>query len=145
MTDNEMIAAARLIARLAHNGLTDKAGQPYFGHPEAVAALLDTPAEKTVGYLHDTVEDTSVTVEELRAVFGDEIADAIALMTHKKGVPYMDYVKEIGKNPLARRVKMADLTHNMDIRRIPHPGEKDYARIENKYKPAYAYLQSLDE
>ena len=145
MTDNEMIAAARLIARLAHDGQTDKAGQPYFGHPEAVAALLDTPAEKAVGYLHDTVEDTSVTVEELRAVFGDEIADAIALMTHKKGVPYMDYVKEIGKNPLARRVKMADLTHNMDIRRFPHPGEKDYARIENKYKPAYAYLQSLGD
>ena len=64
-------------------------------------------------------------------------------MTHAEGVPYMDYVKEIGKNPLARRVKLADLTHNMDISRIPDPTQKDYDRIENKYKPAYEYLKGL--
>jgi hypothetical protein len=56
----------------------------------------------------------------------------------------MDYVKEIGKNPLARKVKLADLTHNMDIRRIKNPGQKDYDRIERKYKPAYAYLKGLE-
>ena len=104
-----------------------------------------------VGYLHDTVEDTEVTIEEIREIFGDEIADAVALMTHADGVPYMDYVKEIGKNPLARKVKLADLTHNMekladlthnmDIRRIKDPGPKDYDRIEKKYKPAYEYLK----
>jgi (p)ppGpp synthase/HD superfamily hydrolase len=105
--------------------------------------MLETPEEKTVGYLHDTVEDTDVTVEEIRAVFGDEIADAVALMTHTDGVPYMDYVKEIGKNPLARKVKLADLTHNMDISRIPDPTQKDYNRIEKKYKPAYECLKGL--
>ena len=109
-----MIAAARLIAKLAHRGQVDKAGNDYFSHPEAVAAMLDTPQEKVVGYLHDTVEDTEVTIEEIREIFGDEIADAVALMTHADGVPYMDYVKEIGKNPLARKVKLADLTHNME-------------------------------
>jgi (p)ppGpp synthase/HD superfamily hydrolase len=103
--------------------------------------MLDTPQEKVVGYLHDTVEDTEVTIEEIREIFGDEIADAVALMTHADGVPYMDYVKEIGKNPLARKVKLADLTHNMDIRRIKDPGPKDYDRIEKKYKPAYEYLK----
>ena len=132
-----MIAAARLIAKLAHRGQVDKAGNDYFSHPEAVAA----PQEKVVGYLHDTVEDTEVTIEEIREIFGDEIADAVALMTHADGVPYMDYVKEIGKNPLARKVKLADLTHNMDIRRIKDPGPKDYDRIEKKYKPAYEYLK----
>ena len=143
-----MIAAARLIAKLAHRGQVDKAGNDYFSHPEAVAAMLDTPQEKVVGYLHDTVEDTEVTIEEIREIFGDEIADAVALMTHADGVPYMDYVKEIGKNPLARKVKLADLTHNMedlthnmDIRRIKDPGPKDYDRIEKKYKPAYEYLK----
>ena len=115
----------------------------YFTHPEAVAAMLDTPEEKTVAYLHDTVEDTDVTVEEIRSVFGNEIADAVALMTHADGVPYMDYVKEIGKNPLARKVKLADLTHNMDISRIPDPTQKDYNRIEKKYKPAYECLKGL--
>ena len=141
MNGSEMIAAARLIAKLAHKGQKDKAGRDYFTHPEAVAAMLETPEEKTVGYLHDTVEDTDVTVEEIRAVFGDEIADAVALMTHTDGVPYMDYVKEIGKNPLARKVKLADLTHNMDISRIPNPTQRDYDRIEKKYKPAYVYLK----
>ena len=136
-----MIAAARLIAKLAHTGQVDKAGNDYFSHPEAVAAMLDTPQEKVVGYLHDTVEDTQVTVEEIREIFGDEIANAVALMTHSEGVSYMDYVKEIGKNPLARKVKLADLTHNMDIRRIKDPGRKDYDRIEKKYKPAYEYLK----
>jgi (p)ppGpp synthase/HD superfamily hydrolase len=141
MNGTEMIAAAKLIAKLAHKGQKDKAGMDYFTHPEAVAAMLETPEEKTVGYLHDTVEDTDVTVEEIRAVFGEEIADAVALMTHTDGVPYMDYVKEIGKNPLARKVKLADLTHNMDISRIPNPTQKDYDRIEKKYKPAYVYLK----
>lgn len=143
MNGTEMIAAAKLIAKLAHKGQKDKAGLDYFTHPEAVAATLDTPEEKTVAYLHDTVEDTDVTVEEIRAVFGNEIADAVALMTHADGVPYMDYVKEIGKNPLARKVKLADLTHNMDISRIPNPTQKDYDRIEKKYKPAYEYLKGL--
>ena len=144
MTDKEMVAAARLIARLAHRGQKDKSGADYFSHPEAVAAMLDEPEEKIVGYLHDTVEDTEVTIPEIREVFGDRIADAVALMTHAKGVPYMDYVKEIGKNPLARKVKLADLSHNMDIRRIKNPGQKDYDRIERKYKPAYAYLKGLE-
>ena len=143
MSGEEMIAAARLISKLAHKGQVDKAGIDYFTHPEAVAAMLDTPQEKVVGYLHDTVEDTDVTVEEIREIFGDEIADAVALMTHANGVPYMDYVKEIGKNPLARKVKLADLTHNMDIRRIRNPRQKDYDRIEKKYKLAYEYLKGV--
>ena len=144
MTGEEKVAAARLIAKLAHKGQIDKAGNDYFAHPEAVAAMLDAPEEKVVGYLHDTVEDTDVTLEEIREIFGDQIADAVALMTHADGVPYMDYVKEVAKNPLARKVKLADLTHNMDIRRIPHPRPKDYDRIERKYKPAYAYLKGQD-
>ena len=143
MTGEEMVAAARLIAKLAHRGQVDKAGNDYFSHPEAVAAMLDLPEEKIVGYLHDTVEDTEVTIPEIREIFGDRVADAVALMTHADGVPYMDYVKEIGKNPLARKVKMADLTHNMDLTRIKNPGQKDYDRIERKYKPAYAYLKGL--
>lgn len=145
MTPAEKVAAARLIAKIAHRGQVDKAGTPYYTHPEKVASLLETPQEKIVGYLHDTVEDTTVTVEDIRSFFGDDIADAVALMTHADGVPYMDYVKEIGKNPLARKVKLADLTHNMDISRIPNPRQKDFERIENKYKPAYEYLKGLEK
>ena len=140
MNGSEMIAAARLIAKLAHKGQKDKAGRDYFTHPEAVAAMLETPEEKTVGYLHDTVEDTDVTVEEIRAVFGDEIADAVALMTHADGVPYMDYVAEIKKNPIARAVKLADLRHNSDLTRLDVVDEKALKRVE-KYKKAIALLE----
>ena len=91
------------------------------------------------------MEDTEVTVEEIREIFGDRIADAVALMTHAKGVPYMDYVREIAKDPLARRVKLADLTNNMDISRIPNPGQKDLDRVEKKYRPAYTYLKGIHE
>lgn len=144
MTDLEKIEVAKLIATIAHRGQKDKSGVPYITHPEKVASLLDTPQEKIVGYLHDTVEDTSVEIEDIRGFFGDEIADAVALMTHADGEKYMDYVRRLAKNPLARRVKMADLTHNMDISRIRNPKQKDYDRIRLKYKPAYEYLKSLD-
>ena len=106
--------------------------------------MLETPEAKAVGYLHDTVEDADVTGEEIREIFGDRIADAVALMTHEDGVPYMEYVKEIGKNPLARKVKLADLTHNMDLSRISNPAQRDFDRIEKKYRPAYEYLKNLE-
>lgn len=144
MTDLERIEVARLIAAIAHRRQRDKSGMPYILHPEKVASLLDAPEEKIVGYLHDTVEDTSVEIEDIRGFFGDEIADAVAAMTHEDGVPYMEYVRKLAANPLARRVKMADLTHNMDITRIPDPTPEDYKRIEEKYKPAYEYLKSLE-
>lgn len=134
------IAAARLIARLAHKGQTDKAGAPYFTHPEYVAGLVDSEEEKIVAYLHDTVEDTDVTPEEIRDVFGDRIADALALLTHDPKVPYFDYVREIKKDPLARAVKLADLTHNSLISRIPQPTEADYRRLE-KYAKARKILE----
>ena len=134
-----MIAAARLIAKLAHAGQVDKAGNDYFSHPEAVAAMLDTPKEKVVGYLHDTVEDTDVTVEEIREIFGDEIADAVALMTHAGGVPYMDYVKKIATNPVAKQVKLADLRHNSDVSRLKPEDEWAIARFE-KYQRAIEFL-----
>lgn len=139
----EKVAVARLIAKIAHHGQVDKAGKPYFTHPEKVASLLDKPEEKIVAYLHDTVEDTVVTIEDIREIFGDEIGDAVEAMTHAKDVPYMEYVKALADNPLALKVKLADLTHNMDLSRIENPTEKDLLRVEKKYKPAYEFLKGL--
>ena len=139
MTDKVMLADR--YAEEKHRGQTDKAGLPYITHPRAVAAQLDGETEKIVGLLHDTVEDTDATLDEIRALFGDEVADAVQCLTHEDGVPYMEYVAKIKGNELARKVKLADLTHNMDIRRIKDPGPKDYDRIEKKYKPAYEYLK----
>lgn len=122
-----------------HKGQVDRAGQPYIGHPKAVSKMVKGEDEKIVALLHDTVEDTDATIEEIRSKFGDRIADAVNFLTHRPGVPYMDYVKGIKGNALARKVKLADLTHNMDLSRLPEVTDEDLKRID-KYKEAYDFL-----
>ena len=134
------VEEAEAFATKMHEGQTDKAGRPYIEHPRAVASMVDGETEKVVAWLHDTVEDTPATIEQIREMFGDEIADAVAAMTHDKSVPYMDYVRNIKKNPIARKVKMADLSHNMDLSRLANVTDEDLARVE-KYKKAYEILK----
>ena len=135
-----LVERAYEIAKKAHAGQVDSQKKPYITHPEFVASLCDTDEEKIVAYLHDTVEDTDVTLGQIREEFGDKIADAVAIMTHDVSVEYMEYIKKIAENPLARKVKMCDLTHNMDITRVPNPKSYHYKRVE-KYKKAYEYLR----
>lgn len=134
------ISLAYSIAKAAHMGQKDKAGEDYINHPLAVASFVTGPDAKIVALLHDTIEDTSVTEDDLRPLFSGEIVDAIVSMTHLKGEPYMEYIRRVSGNDLAKTVKLADLRHNMDLGRIKNPTEKDYARIERKYLPALAYL-----
>ncbi len=143
--EEQMVQTAKLISRLAHKGQYDKSGAPYYLHPKAVAENVEDPKAKVVAYLHDVLEDTDVTVEELLPVFGEEITGALLLMTHEDGVPYLDYVEKLSHNSLARAVKLADLSHNMDLSRIAHPSQRDYDRIEKKYKPALALLLSVED
>ena len=104
------------IATEAHKGQVDKAGVPYINHPLTVASLVDTEEEKIVALLHDTIEDTNITEQDLIDYgFPNEIVEAVKLLTHNKNVPYMDYVAKIKDNELARKVKIADLTHNSDL------------------------------
>ena len=119
----------------------DKAGVAYIEHPRAVAAKLDGEKEKIVALLHDTVEDTDATIEEIKVIFGDEIAEAITCLTHDKNVPYMEYIKGLKHNELARKVKLADLSHNMDLSRLPNVTERDLKRVE-KYKKAVEILKN---
>ena len=130
---------ARILAAYAHQGQTDKAGRDYILHPMAVADQMDTDEEKTVALLHDILEDTSVTEATLKNLFGPEIADAVISMTRRPGEPYDDYIRRLGKNPLARRVKLADLRHNMDLSRLPVVTDQDLQRAE-KYRRAYRWL-----
>jgi len=134
-----MVWQAEAFAKERHFGQFDRAGVPYIEHPRAVAAKVDTDTEKVVAFLHDTVEDTNTTLDEIRNKFGTEVADAVECLTHKKGVPYMEYVKGIKTNDLARRVKLADLSHNMDLSRLPKVTDADLKRVE-KYKAAYDFL-----
>ncbi|WP_277283744.1 HD domain-containing protein [Sneathia sanguinegens] len=128
------------IATEAHKGQVDKAGIPYINHPLTVASLVDTEEEKIVALLHDTIEDTNITEQDLLNYgFSNKIVKAVKLLTHNKNVPYMDYIAKIKDNELARKVKIADLTHNSDLSRLKEITEKDKKRYE-KYQKALLYL-----
>ena len=136
---SEMLKRAEEFATLVHGGQMDRAGAPYIDHPRAVAAKVDGETEKIVAWLHDTVEDTDATIEQIERLFGAEVAGAVALLTHDKSESYMDYVRKIKGNEIARKVKMADLSHNMDVSRLPIITDADWKRVE-KYKKAYDLL-----
>lgn len=138
----DMYENALNVARQAHFGQVDKAGKEYILHPIAVAESHD-PIKKVVALLHDVVEDSNITAEEIRSQFGDEIGDAVDAITHREKESYMEYVKRVAKNPVVKAVKIADLRHNMQLSRLPVVTDKDIERVEKKYKPALAYLLSL--
>ena len=126
----------------AHKDQVDKSGMPYVFHPFHVAEQMTAEATTIVALLHDVVEDTDYTLEDIAAEgFGKEILEAVALMTHEDGVPYLDYVAKLKENPIARAVKLADLAHNSDLSRIGEIDEETKQRLE-KYKKARAILES---
>lgn len=126
----------------AHEGQVDKSGLPYVHHPLHLAEQMDDEEGTIVALLHDIVEDTDYSIKDLKGMgFGDAVVEAIDIMTHRPEVPYMDYVKEIAKNSIARKVKLADLNHNCDLTRLNHePTSKDLERVE-KYKKAKELLE----
>lgn len=124
----------------AHKEQVDKTGLPYVFHPFHLAEQMEDEVATVVALLHDVAEDTDITLEEIAAMgFGDEVIAALTLLTHDPAVPYMDYVAEIKKNPVATAVKKADLCHNSDLTRLDEVDEKALARQE-KYKKAYEFL-----
>lgn len=129
----------------AHKGQTDKTGVPYVFHPFHVAEQMTDEATTVVALLHDVVEDTDYTLDNIAAMgFGQDIVDAVALMTHEDDVPYLDYVARLKDNPVARAVKLADLAHNSDLSRLGKVDDETKDRLE-KYKKAIALLNSKDE
>ncbi len=125
----------------AHKEQKDKSGLPYVFHPFHLAEQMETEATTIVALLHDVMEDTDITRDELKeAGFSDEVLDALVLLTHDKDVDYMDYVAKIKENPIAKAVKLADLRHNSDLSRLDVVDEKALKRREN-YLEAIALLE----
>ena len=124
-------------------GKTDKGGKPYIEHLLFVANKMESEGEKIVALLHDIVEDIEgITLETLKQMgYSENIVKAVDAMTKRKGEDYEEYLKRVKQNPIARKVKLADLEHNMDLSRIENPTEKDYERIEKKYKKALKILK----
>ena len=124
----------------AHKNQVDKSGMPYVFHPFHLAEQMTDENTTIVALLHDIVEDTDYTISDLTAMgFSKEVTDAINLMTHNGNVPYMDYVKSVAENEIAKVVKFADLKHNSDLTRLNSVSEYDVERIE-KYKVAMSML-----
>jgi len=122
------------IAAAAHSGQQDKAGQPYILHPIRVMLTVKTSDERIAAVLHDTVEDTAITFEDLvDAGFSIDIVGAVQALTKTAGESRMDAAKRALQNSIARQVKLADVADNMDLSRIPNPTTKDFARLE-EYK-----------
>jgi (p)ppGpp synthase/HD superfamily hydrolase len=139
----DLLEKAIGIAVEAHRGKKDRNGVPYILHPLRVMARVDTDAEKTIAILHDVVEDTDWTFEQLaKEGFPDEIIEPLKCVTKKDGEEYEDFVKRSASNELAKRVKLADLEDNMDARRLSKVTEKDAERLK-KYLRAWRFLKGL--
>ncbi|MBQ6864708.1 MAG: GTP pyrophosphokinase [Clostridia bacterium] len=125
----------------AHKDQVDKSGMPYVFHPFHLAEQMQDETTTVVALLHDVIEDTDYTLQDLTDMgFQKEITDALALLTHDKDVPYMDYVAAVKGNAVAKAVKLADLRHNSDLSRLDVITDKARARKE-KYMQAIALLE----
>ena len=137
-----MIDIALAIAKKAHAGQVDKAGVDYIQHPLYVASQVKTEQEKAVALLHDVIEDSDVTADDLLASgLSNEVVTAVQTLTKKKGQSYQDYLEKVKSNNLARVVKLADLKHNSDLSRLKTVSNTDYERVK-KYKNAIRYLST---
>ncbi len=123
------------LAAQAHRGQKGRAGEPYILHPLRVMLQFSEEPLQIIGILHDVVEDTGITLDELRARgFSEEIVSAVDHLSRRSGESYEDFVERIRPNALARRVKLADLEDNMDARRLPTFGQKDGERMQRYHR-----------
>lgn len=141
---NTLLELALTRALEAHWGQVDKAGQPYILHPLWVMAQVSSLEEKLVAILHDAMEDSALTAEQLREDgFPSPVIDALCLLTKPREEDYLQYVQRIRTSSLARNVKIADLRHNIDVTRLGRLDEADLQRV-SKYHRALHMLTNDD-
>lgn len=133
------------VAKKAHFGQVDKAGVDYIKHPETVASFLKTDEEKAVAFLHDVIEETALTLQDLRNDgFSEKVINAVDILTKKKEQTYQSYLELVKTNELARVVKLADLRHNSDLTRLSKVTTKDIER-NKKYRSAITFLSQEEK
>ena len=142
MIYTELTNKAMRIAYDAHHGQVDKCGIPYIFHPMALAQSMEDEVSCCAALLHDVVEDTAVTMEELAKEFPPEVIEVLRLLTHDDGEEYYAYVRRIKEHPIAKKVKLADLAHNSDRSRCAGTGipEEKLALWREKYDKAKKIL-----
>ena len=124
-----------------HAGQKDKAGLPYITHPEQVSGRLSSPEDQVVAWLHDTVEDTGLTLREIEEQFGKETAAAVDAISRRADEEWADYLLRVKRNETARRVKISDLIDNSNLSRIPDVSMRDVER-QLKYNQALRFLMN---
>ena len=128
------------LAVQAHQGQKDKAGAPYILHPLRVMLRMSSDVERMVAVLHDVLEDSWYTLPDLqRAGYPEQALEALDCLTRRENETYGEFIERVKTNPLARKVKIADLEDNMDLRRISDPQERDMGRLK-KYRRAWSDL-----
>lgn len=144
-SSNDLLLKTLELVTKLFEGKTDKAGLPYYNHLLKVYANVSEYDEKIIALLHDVVEDTDITFDNLKEYgYPDSILEALKVLTKKKGEYYPDYIERIieSNNIQAMNVKLADLKHNIDINRIEKPTINDYERINKRYIPAINKIQN---
>ncbi|QPB42216.1 HD domain-containing protein [Rodentibacter haemolyticus] len=138
-----LIEQAKQLAYRLHANQTDKAGQAYIHHLKFAADQVAHLGDEfvVVAWLHDSVEDTHFTLNEAEALFGSVISKAIDAITKRPNEPYLQYLERVKANEIARQVKLADLSHNMDLSRLNSYTEKDLDRVK-KYQQAKSFLET---
>lgn len=138
-TKNQLLKAVTVATR-AHKGQVRKDGTDYISHPVRVAVRCDSPYEKIVALLHDVVEDTDVTLEELRELgFEPMVVDAVDRITKRSGEKYSDFIERAAAHELSRRVKIADIEDNLEDQSALDPDEAAFLR--ERYTKALERLQ----
>ena len=142
MIYTDLTRKAITVAYNAHQGQLDRAGLPYILHPLHVAEQMKDEDTCVVALLHDVIEDTDLTLENLREYgFTEAQVEGVRVMTREEDEDYFEYIRSVKTNPLALAVKLEDLKHNSDVTRIIEITDKDLQRIE-KYKKAMEILLS---
>ena len=148
MLYTELTLRAMQISYLAHSCKYDKGGTPYVFHPMHLAEQMGTEQEICVALLHDVVEGSPYTIDDLKAWFPSDIIRAVELLTRKGKQSYSDYINELADNPLARKVKIADLKHNLDESRFALDktfNAKKFASLKKRYEAALKVLEGFNE
>jgi len=144
MIYTDMTRLAIKIAFEAHGKQNDRSGIPYVLHPIHVAEQMKDETTTIVALLHDVVEDTDVTLEDLKNDgFSQEVLDAVDVLTHKDGMKYLDYVRRLATNPIAKKVKVEDIKHNTDLTRTINPNDKIFKKMP-VYMEALEILKSVE-
>lgn len=146
LTEEEQLYVKALNIMLKrHYGQKDKAGREYYFHPLRVSQRCLEIKQKIVALLHDTIEDTGLTPDELReAGFGEDIVNGVLSVTRNEGETYAQFIERANNDIYGSSVKISDLEDNMDITRLPDLKEKDWHRL-NKYLHSWQYLNNLEK